>query len=182
MNEMRYDAATIGNHEFDFGLKNLLRLVEMAKFPFLCANYDFSQTVLKGKVKKHIILTRKGVKIGVFGLSPELKGLIPADKCIGVGFEDPVKAANREAKFLKEKENCDLVICLSHLGSIEEELPYNDPILIKKSRNIDIVLGGHSHTFFKKPLYYKDLDGKEVMATQMGSKGAFVGKMILNFD
>jgi 5'-nucleotidase len=181
MNVMKYDAVTIGNHEFDFGMENLLRLVRMAKFPFVCSNYDFSNSILKGQIKKHIILHRKGIKIGIFGLSPNPKGLISEKNCIGVTFKCPIEVANEEAKYLKE-EGCDVVICLSHLGSIEEEGSYNDPLLIQKTKNIDMVLGGHSHTYFKSPKYYKNIDNKKVMLTQMGSMGAFIGKVTLTFE
>ena len=116
MNLMRYDAATIGNHEFDFGVENMARLFKMADFPVVCANYDFTGTALEGIVKPYVVLKRDGLRIGVFGLSPELDGLVLAESCAGVKYNDPVKAANDVAKTLKEKEKCDIVICLSHLG------------------------------------------------------------------
>ena len=175
MNEMKYDAATIGNHEFDFGLDNMARLFKMAQFPIVCANYDVTGTVLEGLVKEYTILEREGIRIGVFGLSPELDGLVAHANYGNVKFEDPVSEGQRVADLLKNQEHCDLVICLSHLGWKGE--PYSDVELIENTRHIDIVLGGHSHSFFEGPEFYKNLDGVEVPLQQMGKSAAFVGKM-----
>ncbi len=177
MNEMHYDAGTIGNHEFDFGLDNLARLCKLAEFPIVCANYDVTGTVLEGLVKEYILLERDGVKIGVFGLGAQLEGLVAKESYGDVKFEDPVSEAQRIADLLKAQEKCDLVICLSHLGWKGE--PYSDVELIENTRNIDVVLGGHSHSFFEEPVYYPNLDGEEIPLQQMGKHAAFVGKMVL---
>lgn len=183
MNEMGYDAGTIGNHEFDFGLDNMLRLFKMAKFPIVCANYDFTGTVLQDVVKPYVILERNGLKIGVFGLSPKLEGLVQASNCEGVVYNEPNAEANKVADLLKNKEHCDVVICLSHLGWKSGTLnPASDENLIANTRNIDVVLGGHSHSLFVAPEYYKNLDGKEVPNYQMGKSGIYVGEMILKFE
>lgn len=182
MNEMGYDAGTIGNHEFDFGLDNMLRLFKMAVFPIVCANYDFAGTVLEGIVKPYTIIKRNGLKIGIFGLSPMLEGLVQAKNCEGVRYNDPIKAANQVADYLKNKEKCDLVICLSHLGwkpGVNESM--SDEYLIPRTRNIDVVFGGHSHSYFEKTLYYKNLDGVDIPLQQMGKNGIFVGTMKLKF-
>lgn len=180
MNEMRYDAGTIGNHEFDFGLENMARLFKMAEFPIVCANYDVTGTVLEGLVKEYVILNRNGIKIGVFGLGTQLEGLVAKESYGDVKFEDPVSEAQRIADLLKTQEKCDLVICLSHLGWKGE--PYSDIELIENTKNIDVVLGGHSHSFFESPLYYKNLDGVEIPLQQMGKHAAFVGKMVLTLQ
>ena len=180
MNEMRYDAGTIGNHEFDFGLENMARLFKMADFPIVCANYDVTGTVLEGLVKEYVILNRNGIKIGVFGLGTQLEGLVAKESYGDVKFEDPVSEAQRIADLLKTREKCDLVICLSHLGWKGE--PYSDIELIENTKNIDVVLGGHSHSFFESPLYYKNLDGVEIPLQQMGKHAAFVGKMVLTLQ
>lgn len=178
MNMMHYDAATIGNHEFDFGLENMARLFRMAKFPIVCANYDFTGTCVEGLVKPFVILKRNGMKIGVFGLAPEMKGLVSDKNCIGVKYLDPVKKANEIADFLKNKEKCDLVICLSHLGwSTGDD---DDNKMMKNTRNIDIVLGGHSHTFFKTLRYVKNLDGVNVPNDQNGKSGIFIGRILVD--
>lgn len=180
MNLMRYDAATIGNHEFDFGVENMARLFKTADFPVVCANYDFTGTALEGIVKPYVVLKRDGLRIGVFGLSPELDGLVLAESCAGVKYNDPVKAANDVAKTLKEKEKCDIVICLSHLGWKLAGL--DDTELMSQLRNVDIVLGGHSHTYFTDMEYVKDLDGREIPNDQNGKHGIYVGKIVVDFD
>ena len=152
----------------------------MANYPIVCANYDVTGTVLEGLVKEYTIIQRNGIKIGVFGLGAQLEGLV-ASECYGnVKFEDPVSEAQRVTDLLKNQEHCDLVICLSHLGWEGE--PYSDIELIENTRDIDVVLGGHSHSYFDAPKYYKNLDGIEVPVQQMGKNGAFVGQMILKLQ
>ena len=178
MNEMHYDAATIGNHEFDFGLDNMARLFKMAQFPIVCTNYDFTGTVCEGLVKPYIVLKRKGVKIGVFALSPKLKGLISDKNCPGVKYLDPAKVALETATMLKKDMKCDMVICISHLGwDMGGE---DDSYMIKGSRNIDVVLGGHSHTFLERLEYVNNMDGKPVPVDQNGNHGIFIGKMLVS--
>ena len=179
MNRMGYDASTIGNHEFDFGLDNMARIFKKAKFPILCSNYDFTGTVVEGTVKRYTILKRNGIKIGVFALDPKMEGLVAADKFIGVKYLDPVQVANEMATFLKNKKKCDLVICISHLGWNSPEM--NDQIMIRGSRNIDLVLGGHSHTYMETLHYAKNIDGKDVPVDQNGKHGIWIGRMVLDF-
>ena len=119
----------------------MARLFKKADFPIVCANYDVKGTVLEGLVKPYITIERDGLKIGVFGLGAQLEGLVQADKCEGVTYLDPVTVANEVAAKLKDEEGCDVVICLSHLGITEDE------ILVRGTCNVDVVLGGHSHTF-----------------------------------
>ena len=178
MNMMHYDAATIGNHEFDFGLENMARLFRMAKFPIVCANYDFTGTCVEGLVKPYVVIKRNGMKIGVFGLAPEMKGLVSDKNCVGVKFLDPVAKAQEMADILKNKQKCDLVVCISHLGWGTSGV--NDQVMMSKTRNIDIVLGGHSHTFFKTLRYVKNLDGISVPNDQNGKSGIFVGKLLVD--
>lgn len=179
MNQVGYDAGTIGNHEFDFGLENMARLFRTAKFPIVCANYGVEGTVLEGIVKPYIILYRNGLKIGVFGLGPKLEGLVQQKNYEGLVYKNPIDCANRVATLLKKKKHCDVVICLSHLGWKGLE---GDEVLISATRNIDVVLGGHSHSYFKAPLFYKNLDGVEVPVQQMGKNGRFIGRMVLKFQ
>lgn len=173
MNEMGYDAMTIGNHEFDFNVDNMERLFKMAEFPVVCANYNLDATVLKDVVKPYVILNKYGLKIGVFGLGARPEGLIQANKCEGVVYEDPVGISNEVAALLKEEEGCDLVICLSHLGIQMDEH------LVAKTRNIDVILGGHSHTFMQEPKTYLNMDGKEVSILHTGKSGVRVGRLDL---
>lgn len=177
MNMMKYDAATIGNHEFDFGLENMARLFRMANFPIVCANYDFSGTCVDGLVKPYVIIKRNGLKIGVFGLAPKMKGLVSDKNCVGVKYLDPIEKANEMADVLKNKEKCDIVVCLSHLGWSSDA--DGDKAMMQKTKNIDIVLGGHSHTFFKTLRHEKNLDGVDVPNDQNGKSGIFIGRIKL---
>ena len=176
MNLMKYDAMTIGNHEFDFGLDNMARLFRMANFPVVCSNYDVTGTVLEGLVKPYIILERSGVRIGVFGLAPRMEGLVQADKCEGIVYNNPIEVGQEMADFLKLEKNCDVVICLSHLG-IRNSYGTADEDLVSKTRNIDVILGGHSHTFMEKPMNYLNADGKNVPVSHTGKNGIFVGEL-----
>lgn len=178
MNQMHYDAATIGNHEFDFGLENMARIFRRAEFPIVCANYDFTGTPCEGIVKPYVILKRKGVKIGVFGLAPELDGLVEKSNSEGVRFLNPVEVANQVAKELKEKKKCDLVICLSHLGWTDD--PYGDKAVMAQTRNIDLFLGGHSHTYLENLEWVQNLDGKMIGNDQNGKHAVWVGRLILD--
>jgi len=178
MNEMKYDAATIGNHEFDFGIDNMVRIFKMAKFPIVCSNYDFTGTPLADIVKPYTIIKRKGLKIGVFGLCPELAGLVTEANYGCIKYLDPIAKGNEMAEFLKKKEKCDVIICLSHLGWDIDGI--DDTELIPGTRYIDLVLGGHSHTYFKNLEYLKNLDGKDVPDDQNGKSAIWVGKMTLD--
>lgn len=180
MNEMKYDAATIGNHEFDFGLDNMARIFKEAKFPIVCSNYHFEGTPVEGLVKPYIVLKRKGIKIGVFGLGPELDGLVQKKSCKGVRFEDPVEAANRIVSILREKEHCDMVICISHLGWSDAR--YGDKYFMAHTKGIDLVLGGHSHTFFNTLQYVKNENGKEIPNDQNGKNARYIGVIKIKME
>lgn len=171
MNRMGYDAITIGNHEFDYGMDNLARLFRLAKFSVVCANYDVKGTVLEDLVKPYVIVKRGDLKIGIFGVSPKLEGLVQADKCVGVTYRDPVAAANEVAALLKNKEKCHVVICLSHLSAETDRTQ-----LIPQTYNIDFVFGGHSHTFMKTEQNIANLDGKKVPLLHSGKSGILVGR------
>ena len=180
MNAMGYDAGTLGNHEFDFGLENLARLLRMAKFDVLCANYDFTGTVCEGLIKQYTIIERGGKKIGIFGISPDPKGLVAQENYEGITFISPIEAANRCVARLKAK-GCNAIVCLSHLGwKINNE--YNDERLVAETAGIDIILGGHSHDYFEQPLTYKNSEGKDVIIQQMGKNGRYLGFANLVFE
>jgi len=179
MNQMNIDAATIGNHEFDFGLDNMARLFRMANFPIVCANYDFTGTVCEGLVKPYVIIKRNGVKIGVFGLSPKMKGLVADKNFVGVKYLDPGQVALETATLLKKKMKCDMVICISHLGW-EADRDQDDNYMIPRSRYIDLVLGGHTHTYMRQMHYLNDLDGKPVPVEQNGKHAIYIGRMVVN--
>ena len=178
MNRMGIDAVTIGNHEFDFGLENMARLFRKANFPVVCSNYDFADTELKDIVKPYIVLKRKGVKVGVFALCPPLEGLVSTANYGPLQFLDPAEVAQRMADLLKNKEKCDLVICITHLGWGTTEYP--DQRVIERTNGIDLVLGGHSHTYLKRLEYVDNKDGKPVPVDQNGKHGAFIGKLLID--
>lgn len=177
MNMMRYDAATLGNHEFDFGLDNLARLLREARFPVVCANYDFSGTPLEGLVKPYVVIEREGLRVGVFGLSPRLDGLVAKENYGGVVYNDPVEAARKAVKALRSGERCDVVVCLSHLGWAQAQPDIDDSTMIAGTRGIDLVLGGHSHSYFEKLEHVRDADGRSVPVDQNGKHGVFVGRV-----
>lgn len=178
MNLMGYDAMTIGNHEFDFGLENMARLFRMANFPVVCSNYDVTGTVLEGLVKPYTTFNRNGLKIGVFGLAPKMEGLVQADKCEGVVYNDPIEVAQKMADLLKNEEDCDVVICLSHLGYQLKNAPCDEE-LAQKTNHIDAILGGHTHTFMKEPAVYLNKDGQNVPVMHTGKSGIYVGMLKL---
>jgi 5'-nucleotidase len=180
MNMMGIDASTIGNHEFDFGLDIMAEKFKKATFPILCSNYDFTGTVMEGVCKPWIVIKRNGLKIGVFAVCPKLAGLVSDKNCVGVKYLNPAKVALETATMLKEQQKCDYVICISHLGwnSSQEE---DDQYVISRSRNIDLVLGGHTHTYMTQLEYWKNMDGKPIPVDQNGKHALFVGKMIVDF-
>lgn len=179
MNLMGIDASTLGNHEFDFGLDNLAEMLKKANFPILCANYDFTGTPMEGITKPWIIIKRNGVKIGVFAVCPRLEGLVSAKNCLGVKYSDPAQVALQTATMLKQEKKCDMVVCISHLGW-NSNRGHDDQYMIHGSRNIDLVLGGHTHTYMEELMYENNMDGKPVPVDQNGKAAIFVGKLVVD--
>ena len=180
MNLMGYDACTIGNHEFDFGLENLARLMKMAEFPFVCCNYDFTGTPCEGLVKPYIIIERAGVRVGILGVCPQPKGLITGKNYEGMRYTRPAKAAKRVIKYLRGKGKCDIVVCLSHLGW--GDTPDMDADFIASSTGIDVLLGGHSHTYFADPQFLTDRKGHTVIADHQGKNARFLGTIEVGIE
>jgi 5'-nucleotidase len=181
MNEMGYDAATLGNHDFDIGLEGLKKQLPTARFSMLNANYDFEDTILKGMIQPYKVFDKNGIKVGVFGIGIELEGLVSASSYGNIKYNDPIKTANATAEKLKREEGCQFVICLSHLGFKYENNKVSDEVLSASTKNIDLILGGHTHTFFEKPLAYKNLEGKEVLLNQVGWAGLMLGRLDFHF-
>lgn len=180
MNLMGYDCATIGNHEFDFGLDNMAKLFRMANFPIICSNYDCKGTVLEDLVKPYIVLKRNGLKIGVFALAPAMKGLVLDANCEGITYLDPAETAQKYIDILRKQEKCDLVICVSHLGwNIEGDC---DETFLSKTEGCDLVLGGHTHTYMPVLEYTPDKNGKLIPVDQNGKHGVFIGKLVLDLE
>ena len=182
MNIMGYNAATLGNHEFDFGLDNLAKLARQALFPIVCSNCDFTGTPCQDVIKRYCVIERNGLRIGVFGLSPKIDGLIMKENIVGVKYIDPIEATKEVVKLLRGKEHCDIVICLSHLGwGLAPEF-IDDQLLISSTSGIDLVLGGHSHTYMREMEWVDNAEGMPVPVNQNGKHGAFVGKITLKAE
>ncbi|WP_234735951.1 metallophosphatase [Tellurirhabdus bombi] len=182
MNRMQYDAATIGNHDFDGGIENMRDQFAKAKFPFLIANYDFRNTVMEGRTEPYKIFNKGGIRIGVFGLGIEPKGLIPANLYKETRYLDPVETANNTAAMLRNDKKCNYVICLSHLGYDYKENTISDRRLAAQSRNLDLIIGGHTHTFLETPASVMNADGKPVLINQVGWAGIYLGRFDLVFE
>lgn len=182
MSQMGYDASTMGNHDFDNSIAGFVKQLPHANFPFLVSNYDFNNTELKGKTLPYKIFKKQGLKIGVFGVCIELEGLVNKKNYLETVYLDPIAKANEIAALLKSGEHCDFVICLSHLGYKYKENKVSDQILAKSTRNIDLIIGGHTHTFMKEPENILNLDGKITTINQVGFAGINLGRLDYFFD
>jgi len=177
MSLMQYDAATIGNHDFDNGIDGLNKMLPHAKFPFVNANYDFNKTILKDKILTYKIFNKDGIKIGVFGVGVELDGLVDKRLYKETIYHNPIEKANEVAQLLKEKEKCDLIICLSHLGYQYKTDKVSDLILAEKTKHIDLIIGGHTHTFLAQPKEINNLTNNTTLITQVGWAGINLGRI-----
>ena len=184
MSMMQYDLATMGNHDFDNGMDGFYAQLPHAKFDFVSANYDFKNTLLNGIVKPYKVFVKDGIRIGIFGLGIELEGLVDKRLYKETVYNDPVEVAKDITKTLKQDEKCDLIICLSHLGFQYWNEPDKvcDITLAKKTRNIDLIIGGHTHTFLNKPHIETNLDGEEVLINQVGCYGLNLGQIDFYFE
>lgn len=177
MQEMKYDAATMGNHDFDGGMDGFKKAKAHVDFPFLCSNYNFSDTILNGETKEYQVFSKGKFKVGVFGVGVELDGLVSKELYKDTQYNDPIKAANRVAGILKNENNCDVVICLSHLGYSYESKKVSDRVLAASTSNIDLIIGGHTHTFLDKPVEIENLNGEIVLVNQVGWAGLSLGRI-----
>lgn len=177
MSMMNYDASTIGNHDFDNGLEGLVKQLPHANFPFINCNYDFSDTPMNGKTIPYKIFVKDDIKIGVFGLGIELEGLVDKRMSGNTRYLDPLAKAAEVTHLLKNEKKCDLIICLSHLGYKYENKKISDMEFAKHSKNIDVIIGAHTHTFLNTPVSVKNLDDKEVLVTQVGWAGIRLGRI-----
>ncbi|MCK9304559.1 MAG: metallophosphatase [Bacteroidales bacterium] len=181
-NAMGYDVISLGNHEFDNGVQELAERLKKAEYTTVCANYNFKNTPLEGLVKPYTIINKGGKKIGILGLLLDLDGYVNRKNRENLIFRKPVETANKIARILRQREKCDLVIALTHIGfDADNERQLSDQTLAKYSKNIDIIIGGHSHTFLEKPVVIKNRHGKGVIVNQAGTAGVFVGRLDINF-
>jgi 5'-nucleotidase len=184
MSMLKYDLATIGNHDFDNGIDGLFTQLPHAKFDFVSANYDFSNTVMNTHVKPYKIFIKDGIKIGVFGLGIDLDGLVIKKLYKETKYLDPIEIAQDMSRILKEEQHCDLVICLSHIGynyrnNLEKA---SDLKLARATKDIDLIIGGHTHTFLRKPTIEKNVLGENVLINQVGCYGLYLGRIDFYFD
>lgn len=182
MSKMGYDAGTIGNHEFDNGLADIVSALKCASFPLVSSNYDFSDTILSGLVKTYLILNKDGVKVGIYGLGIQLDGLVTNSNFGDTHFYDPLETALKMESILKNEHKCDLVICLSHLGFSYQENKISDKTLAPQTRFTDLIVGGHTHTFLQKPFVTKNAKGKTILINQAGWAAMTLGKIEFVFD
>ncbi len=184
MSMMRYDLATIGNHDFDNGIEGFYKQFPNATFDFVSANYDFKNTVLDGHVQPYKIFDKNGIKVGVFGLGVALEGLVDKKNSKETVYHDPLGITQDMARILKHEKKCDLVICLSHLGYKYKDEPNKicDVKLAELTKDIDLIIGGHTHTFLDKPTVMKNSDNKEVLVNQVGCYGVNLGRVDFYFD
>jgi len=182
MKEMGYNAATIGNHEFDAGLNILKKNILSTNFQFITSNYDFVNTELEGLTTTYKIYKKEGVKIGVFGLGIELKGLVNPNLYKETIYNDPIEISDEMVKILKDEKKCDLIICVSHLGHEYNSNKISDTKLAQLTSDIDLIIGGHTHTFLKEPLITKNKKNKNVIINQVGRGGVYLGRIDFNFS
>lgn len=177
INALGYDVVTLGNHEFDNGPEQLYQRLSKLNCPVVCANYDFSTFDLGKVIKPYVILNKAGLKIGVFGLLTDILKVVDRSVSERLPKLDDIEVAQKWADYLKKEEKCDLVIALTHIGFNEDEGPFNDNFLASNTRNIDLIVGGHSHTFLEKMEGAKNLDGKNVPIVQDGCWGLYFGRI-----
>jgi 5'-nucleotidase len=184
MSMMQYDASTIGNHDFDNGIEGLYAQMPHAKFEFLSANYDFKNTMMDGLVKPYKVFNKNGIKVGVFGIGIELDGLVDKKMYQETVYNNPVETAQEMVRILKKEQKCDLVVCLSHLGYNYKNEPNKicDLKLAALTEDIDLIIGGHTHTFLDKPTIVKNRSGNDVLVNQVGCYGINLGRIDFYFD
>lgn len=179
LNATGYDVVALGNHEFDNGMEALARRLGNLEAEVVCANYDFSATPLAKHVKPYIIIRRGGLKIGVIGLLADVADVVDSRIAAQLQFQHPAECVRKHADYLKNVRKCDMVICLSHLGFDGE--PYTDVELAAQTRDVDIIVGGHSHTRLKDKVIVQNLDGEDVVIVQDGKWGLDVGRLDVDF-
>lgn len=183
MTKLGYDAGTLGNHEFDNGLEGLQKAMPHAGFDLISSNYDFSNTILDGAFKPYKIIKKDGIKIGIFAVGVELHGLVDPRMYKETKYLDPIEVAQHYANKLRKEEKCDLVICLSHIGyGYKDANKVSDRVLAQKTKDIDLIIGGHTHTYLPEPEVHQNADLKPVLVNQVGWAGLYLGRIDFNFQ
>lgn len=182
MNQMKYDAATIGNHDFDGGLETLAKQISRAQFPFVNCNYNFEGTPIAGKVHEHIVINKGKLRIGITGCGVELAELVPEKLYGNTKYMNPISCIQQQVDILKNEKKCHLIICLSHLGYKYDNDKVSDMVLAQQTNNIDVIIGGHTHTFLEAPTVLKNKAGKDVLINQVGWAGVQLGQLNYFFE
>jgi 5'-nucleotidase len=182
MSQMKYDASTLGNHDFDLGIENIVKQLPHATFDFINCNYDFSNTPLSGKILPYKIIHKNGIKIGITGVGIELEGLVLQENYGDIVYHNPIDKLLQTEKILKEDKKCDYIICLSHLGYQYKENKISDVILAQNVKYTDLIIGGHTHTFLEQPVSIKNKNNTETLVTQVGWAGIWLGQLVINFS
>jgi 5'-nucleotidase len=179
MTAIGYDVGTLGNHEFDNGVEALAAALKFAKFDLVSANYDVRGTALEGRIKPYVIRDVAGIRIGLFGLGISPVALITPGNFKGILYLDPVQVSRETVKILREKERCQMVVAMSHLGYYKEprEDQIGDSQLAAQVDGIDFIASGHTHTFMEKPIFVKQPGGAETIIFQVGRSGIYVGRV-----
>ncbi len=179
MSAIGYDAMTLGNHDFDNGVDALASAMKFANFDFVSTNYDVRGTAIESRVKPYVVRELGGVRVGLFGLGIKLEGLNPPDTVRGIKYLDPVRMARGAVKLLRERENCALVVCMSHMGYYPEpkENDFGDTQLVAQVDGIDFIVGGHTHTFMERPALARQPSGKDTVLFQVGKSGIYLGRV-----
>lgn len=182
MSKIGYDASTMGNHDFDNGINGFNKVLPNANFPFICSNYDFSNTILEGKTTPYTIKEIEGIKIGIIGVGIELKGLVDKRLYKETKYLNPIEQANKYASILKKQKKCNLVICLSHLGYQYADNKISDKKIAENSKNIDLIIGGHTHTFLDKADIVLNKENQKVLINQAGWAALNLGRVDFFFS
>ena len=178
LNRMKYDAVTMGNHEFDNGTDTLAAVIQNLNIPLISSNYDVTNSVIRDFVKPWIVIKKAGLKIGVMALNVNPESLILESNIRDVNYIDPVAKAQEISEYLKNKEKCDLIICLSHLGSDKDSKSVNDFEIARKTKFIDVIIGGHSHTMLENTKT-QNAAGRDIIIAQMAKSGFYLGRIDL---
>lgn len=182
MSKMGYDASTLGNHDFDLGIENLVKQLPHATFSLINCNYDFTHTELNNKILPYKIIIKNSIKIGITGLGIELEGLVLKENYGKIIYHNPIEKLQQMEHFLKKEKKCDYIICLSHLGYQYKDNKVSDVILAQNCYYTDLIIGGHTHTFLESPVAIKNKNNSETLVTQVGWAGIWLGQLVINFS
>lgn len=181
-NALGYDMRILGNHEFDNGMERLAEVLQTAQAELLCSNYDTRNTPLDGLFKPYSIREVAGKRIAFMPINLQPAGMISARNTVGLGYADAFEAADALAWYLKNIEHADAIVAITHIGYTP------DTQLLEKSKNIDVLIGGHSHTLVdpalpdSPPYTVKNADGRDVLIAQAGKSGRHIGEIVINLD